>query len=334
VDARSLVHLLRIPVSRSGRISGRPVEIVGGIPQEAWSGLAPTPGGYVFGEAGRTSDVWAFPVGGTGRRLTHSSTWYFGPAVSPDGRTVAYVKQDAWGANVYVAPVAGGAERPVTTDSGIRELLRWFPNGRRLSGIVLRSSGTGGFSHEIDELDSGRRHPLALEAGLVVVGWRPDLTAVAQQLDGRAFAIVDSAGKLRRRFPLNDSLAPLSGLQGSPDGGRVALLVGGGGGRRRVVTEDVASGAVSLAADLGSADSVRVALLRWASDGSLYLARQAGSATPELWRVPARGGVPQRAAVLPDGCDLGSITLSADVRAGACLVADSRPDLWLVERRR
>jgi hypothetical protein len=334
VDARSLVHLLRIPVSRAGRFTGRPVEVVGGIRQDAWSGIALTPGGYVLGDAGRTSDVLAFPVGGVGRRLTHSSTWYFGPMISPDGRAVAYVKQDAWGANVYVAPVAGGAERPVTTDSGIRELLRWFPNSRRLSALVLQSSGTGGFSHEIDELDSGRRHPFALDAGLVVVGWRPDLTAFAQRLDGRAFAIVDSAGKTLRRFPVSDSLAPLSGIQGSPDGSRVALLVGGGGARRRVVAVDATSGSISLVVDLGGADSVRVALLRWAPDGFLYLARQAGSAAPELWRIPARGGALQRAAGVPDGCDLSTITLSVDVRTGACLVADSRPDLWLVERHR
>jgi serine/threonine-protein kinase len=330
VDARSLVHLLRIPVSRSGRFTGRPVEVVGGIRQEAWSGVALTLGGYVLGDAGRTSDVWAFPVGGAGRRLTHSSTWYFGPMISPDGRAVAYVKQDAWGANVYAAPVAGGAERPITTDSGIRELLRWFPNSRRLSALVLRSSGTGGFAHEIDELDTGRRRPFALDAGLVVVGWRPDLTAFAQQLDGRAFAIVDSAGRTRRRFPVADSLAPLLGLQGSPDGAELAALASGGG-RRRLVVMEAASGAVRPVADLGAGDSVRVVLLRWAPDGLLYLARQTGTAAPELWRIPARGGALQRSAGVPDGCDPSTITLSADVRAGACLVSDSRPDLWLVE---
>jgi hypothetical protein len=28
------------------------------------------------------------------------------------------------------------------------------------------------------------------------------------------------------------------------------------------------------------------------------------------------------------------VTLSADAREGACLITDSRPDLWLVERNR
>jgi serine/threonine-protein kinase len=333
IDARSLVHLLRMSVSRSGHFSGKPVEVIGGIPQDAWSGLAPTPSGYVVGDAGRTSDVWVFAVGGAARRITHSSTFYLGPSIAPDGRTVAYVKQDAWGANVYASPVAGGSERPVTTDSGIRQLLRWFPNSRRLSAIVVQSSATGGFAHEIEELDTGRRHPFALAAGLIVVGWRPDFTAFAQQLDGHAFAIVDSTGKTLRRFAVADSLAPLTAMQGSPDGSQAAFLVGGGA-KRRLVIADAVTGALRPAADIGSSDSVRMMLLRWSSDGYVYLARQAGTAPPDLWRVSARGGTPQRAATLPAGCALTMVTLSADARDGACLITDSRPDLWLVERNR
>ena len=333
VDARSLVHLSRVLVSGSGRFSGRPVEVIGGIPQEAWSGIALTPGGYVVGEAGRTADVWAFPVGGVGRRLTHSSTWYLGPVISPDGHAVAYVKQDAWGANVYTAPVAAGAERPVTTDSGMRQALRWVPDSRRLSSVVLRTSGTGGFAHEIEELDTGRRHPLALDPGLVVIGWRPDHTAIAVRLDGSAFAIVDSAGKTLRPFPIGDSLAPLVAVAGSPDGAQAALILRGGG-RRRVVVWDAASGAMRPVGDVVAGDSVRTVLLRWATDGQLYFVRQVGSGALELWRMPASGGSLQRAAALPADCGVTSLSLSADAKTGACLVADSRPDLWLVERHR
>jgi eukaryotic-like serine/threonine-protein kinase len=332
-DARSLVRLVQLAVSRSGRFSGRPVELLGGIPQDAWSGLALTPSGYVVGEAGSTRDVWAFTVGGAKRRLTHSSTYYLGPAISPDGRSVAYVKQDGWGSNVYAAPVAPGAERPVTTDSGIRQVLRWFPDGRRLSAVVIQTGVSGGITHEIEEFDTGRRRPLVLDPGLVVIGWRPDHTAIAVRLDGSAFAIVDSTGKTLRPFPIGDSLAPLVAVAGSPDGAQAALMVRGGG-RRRVFAWDAASGAMRPVGDVVAGDSVRAVLLRWATDGQLYFARQVGAGALELWRMPASGGSLQRAAALPTECDISSLTLSVDARTGACLVSDSRPDLWLVERHR
>jgi hypothetical protein len=81
-------------------------------------------------------------------------------------------------------------------------------------------------------------------------------------------------------------------------------------------------------------DSVRVALLRWAPDGFLYFSRRIGTTAAELWRMPVAGGALQRAAALPEECDFASFSLSADTKTGACLVSDSRPDLWLVERRR
>jgi eukaryotic-like serine/threonine-protein kinase len=334
IDARSLVHLWRIPVSGSGRVDGKPVELIGGMRQDEWTGIALTPTGFVVGEASRTADVWGFTAGGASRRLTHSSTWYLGPVVSPDGRTIAYVKQDAWGANVYSAPLAGGAERPVTTDSGIRQLVRWMPDSRRLSDLVLQASGTGGFTHEIVEPETGRRRAFPVAAGMIAYAWRPDGTLLAIQLDGTAFAIADTSGKTLRRFPVPDSLRPFSNLLGSPDGREAAALVGRSP-QVRVVAIDLSSGAWRVVGPTGPADSTRsVILLRWARDGYLHFGRKAGSAPTELWRIPARGGTPQRVATLSVACDGATLSLADDGRTGACLVVDERPDLYLVERRR
>jgi hypothetical protein len=331
---RSVLHLLRVPVSASGHFSGKPVEVIGGIRQDEWTGLAETPTGYVLGEGGRTADVWAFTLGGASRRLTHSSTWYFGPAISPDGRTVAYVKQDAWGANVYAAPVVGGSERPVTTDSGTRQVIRWVADERRISDLVLQGSGTGAFTHELADLETGRRHPFTVAPGMVAFAWRPDHTVLTVQLDGRAFAVADTTGRTVRRFPVPDSLAPAGSLQGSPDGREAAMLVGRAP-HARFVAVDLASGAWRAIGAAGAGDSVRgFVLLRWARDGLLYYGRQAGSGDAEVWRIPARGGVAARVAVPPVRCDLSSLSLADDGRTGACLVADARPDLWLVERQR
>ena len=128
----------------------------------------------MIGAAGRTTDVWAFALRGAARRLTHSSTWYFGPVLSPDAKTVAYVKVDGWGANVYTVPTAGGPERPVTADSGSRQLVRWTAGGTRISDVVLASGGAGAITQELSELGTGRRRTVPLEQGLVIVDWLPN----------------------------------------------------------------------------------------------------------------------------------------------------------------
>jgi hypothetical protein len=95
----------------------------------------------------------------------------------------------------------------------------------------------------------------------------------------------------------------------------------------------LADGAVRHIADLGSQPGVHLLLERWASDGYLYLSRVVGVGQAELWRLPARGGALAHAATFPVACRQGTISLSRDGRAGACLVSDDRPDLWLVERK-
>jgi hypothetical protein len=169
---------------------------------------------------------------------------------------------------------------------------------------------------------------------MVVVGWRADLTAIAEQLDGSAFAIVDTTGKALRRFAVPDSLRPLVQIQSSPDGKEAAVLVGRSP-HARFVAADLTTGAWRSIGPSNVGDSVRsVVLLRWASDGSVYFARQAAGGPVEVWRIPARGGTPARVSGLPVRCDVATLSLAEDARTGACLLTDERPDLWLVERHR
>jgi Tol biopolymer transport system component/tRNA A-37 threonylcarbamoyl transferase component Bud32 len=332
IASQSLLRLMRIAVTGAGRFSGRPTEVLSGIRQDQLTGLALTSTGYVIGEAGHTTDVWAFTLGSPARRLTHSSTWYLAPSIAPDGRTVAYVKQDVWGANIYTVPAAGGTERPVTADSGIRELVRWTADGRGVSDILLSSAGTGAITQEVSELETGRRRQLPLDPGLVVVDWLPGGSALAEQINSRSLAVVDSAGRTVHSLPLGDTVAVSSGLALAPDGGDAALAMTAGAATR-VYVMHLADGALRRVAEIPALPGAHLLLERWGSDGFLYFSRVVGLAPAELWRLPARGGALQRAAAFPVACAQGTISLSRDARSGVCLVNDNRPDLWLVERK-
>jgi Tol biopolymer transport system component len=286
----------------------------------------------VLGDAGQTADLWAFQLHGAARRLTHSSSWYSGPSIAPDGGTVAYVKQDAWGSNVYAVPFAGGAERPVTSDSGSRQVVRWLPGGRQISAIVLARGAAGSITQEVSGLETGLRRVVKLDAGLVIVAWMPDRTALAERIDYRGLAVVDSTGRTLRALPFADSLGTLGGLALAPDG-REAAVVTSRPGLTRVYAMRLADGAVRRVMDLAPETGVHRQLARWATDSYLYFSRVMGVGQPELWRVPVRGGALARYSALPVACNQGTISLSSDAQAGACLVYDNRPDLWLVERK-
>jgi serine/threonine-protein kinase len=330
LGAQSVGDLVRVAVSGSGRFGHSDV-LATGIRQDELSGFAPTPTGYVWADAGRTADLWFFTVKGATRRLTHGSTWYFGPAVSPDGKTVAYVKQDAWGGNLYVVPAAGGAEVAVTGDSGTHQIVRWLPDQRRLSTIAL-GGGTGRITQEIVDPATGRVRRLGLEPGLLVSGWLPDGTGLAQQIDGRAWCVVDTSGRVLRRFPLADSLGLLTGATLSADGRALALLMSRPP-ESRAYALDLGTGATRFLATVSASDSVHVRMERWAPDGFIYFSRAVGVAQADLWRMSERGGALTRFAALPVACYPSMMTLARDAQSGACIVYDDRPDLWLVERR-
>ncbi len=332
LGAQSVGNLLRIGVDRSGHF-GAEVVLMSGLRQDGVTGFAATRKGLVFGDEGRTADVWSFSApGAEARRLTHGSTWYYGPAISPDGRTVAYVKQDAWGANVYTVPAAGGAETAATSDSGTRQVLRWLPDGRRLSDVILAAAGSGRISQEIVEPATGRIRTLALDPGIVIVAWRPDGTAVASGIGTDVLALLDSTGRTLRRIALADSLgSAVTGGALSPDG-HAMVFVTARPSAMVAWTRDLETGAVRRLGEVSTSDTVQVRVEQWAPDGFVYFVRTAGVGRPELWRMPARGGALQRFAALPVACDVPSVTLAPDARSGACIVYDDRPDLWLIER--
>ena len=332
IGARSVGSLVRMGVSRSGHFTGRPVEYVAGLRPDQITGFAFLPRGYVIGEAGQTADVYAFTVGGAAHRLTHSSTWYTDPSMAPDGGAVAYGKQDAWGTNVYTTPFAGGAERPVTADSGARQLVQWLADGQRISNVVLGGGSANAIVQEVTALQTGLRRAVITAPGTVIVRWRPDGTALAEEIGGGGLETVDSIGRTIRKFPLPDSLGAMTALALSPDGGEVAVATSVPG-VARVFALRLSDGALRRVADLPIAAGVHLLLQRWATDGYLYFSRVVGLAQPELWRLSVRGGALAGAAALPVACSQGTISLSRDARSGACLVYDDRPDLWLIERR-
>ena len=84
------------------------------------------------------------------------------PAVSPDGRTVAFARysQDT-SANIYLVPLSGGEPRQVTADKASIFGLAWTPDGE-----LVFSSDRGGSSRLVapfrdallESSDRGTRH--------------------------------------------------------------------------------------------------------------------------------------------------------------------------------
>ena len=154
--------------------------------------------GFLFLRA-RNAAANALPVIGKTIQVTRAPGLEVDPALSPDGENIAYAAGPPTAMQVYVRQVTGGREVALTSDTtGNFRSPRWSPDG---SQVAYQSND-----------------------GIYLV---PALGGVPRRV-----ARADTS----KRFFGQESVTPLSGLDWSPDGSRLAWTVGYNGDVVTVLT--------------------------------------------------------------------------------------------------
>ncbi len=236
--------------------------------------------------------------GGTPRRITNppeGTEGDFTPAVSPDGRTIAFVRSTGSdGADIYVTDLTGGSPRRLTFDNrGVRGIA-WTPDGHeivyagdRFAGWrIWRVPAYGGSPRDIPMAGRSAQYPAVSPAGgrLAYVD-SPSAAAVWR-------AAIAPDGSVANTAPLLRSLGREFSAAYSPDGRTVAdisdqtgadeiWLSDADGGHRRKLT---------------SFQGPQVRHLRWSPDGHLLLFDMR-SGGPELYTLALSPGAKPRMIV-------------------------------------
>jgi len=206
------------------------------------------------------------------------------PAVSPDGKTVAFSSDRDGKPRIWLKQLDGGGEAPLTSGPG-DILPRFAPNGASILFIrtdgarsaLYRSAVVGGEAHKIvDDVGEG--------------DWSPDgnrIVVVKQMANssGVAMAIVDAAGGASRdlaRFPTRFFFHP----RWSPDGRRISAVEQGvGGSKKSVIIVDAATGKVKDLPVAGTPGLVSAAA--WNRGGNEIVYSRAESVVASVVGSPA-----------------------------------------------
>ncbi len=246
--------------------------------------------GYI---AGRRVTSPAATDGGHGvRRLTEIAGLEEFPAISPDGRAVAFTASANGTRQIFVRLLAGGAPLAITSDEADHQQPRWSPDGNTLvyfSGGAATGEGTlwsipalGGSARRLmtsvsaaDVSRSGRVACFRLAGGAVQL--------VTAALDGTDVRVVVPSSTGYHRFP-----------RWSPDGRSIAFQRGDG------VRDDIfvvpASGGEPTRL---THDRNVIAGLAWLPAGDrIVYATSRGNTIPylpllRLWEAPLDGGPPR-----------------------------------------
>jgi Tol biopolymer transport system component/DNA-binding winged helix-turn-helix (wHTH) protein len=121
------------------------------------------------------------------------------PAISPDGKRIAYVSYEAPDKKLVVQELAGGPPLAIFAAPEIG-YVRWSPGGTEL---IVWTRGAGRSGVYVLPQTGGTPRPIA--SGQFIACWSPDgsTIAVASYLDGR-ISFYDTSGRLQRTTLLRD----------------------------------------------------------------------------------------------------------------------------------
>ncbi len=258
------------------------------------------------------------------------------PALSPDGRSIAFAWDGGEGLNfdLYVQPTIDEEPLRLTETSDDEHSPAWSPDGRQLAFARCTVSGCSIFAIPA----SGGEESLLAELRTLYVRdlvWSPDgrtLALSARQRTRGSFSLILLPLDTRRPLRLTESPASPPGdldPAWSPDGRTLAFIRTTVDGRQDVSIVPSEGGEVRALAR----EQQGVTGLDWTSDGRtvVYAANREGASG--LWRIGLGGGEPTWVA-LGDGGEVYQPSVARNARGITFAQRSYATNIALIDRTR
>jgi serine/threonine protein kinase len=204
------------------------------------------------------------------------------PALSPDGRSVAYISNRDGHYNVYVGLVHGGEPVQITRDSAVKARPSWSPDGSTLAYAQFNEFGT----MDIWEVSALGGSPRKVILNAADPTWMPDGRSLVYENNADNKLWISGAGGENPRVlaQADPGYYPIE-PRVSPDGKMVAFSARVPGPYGELGVADVTTGKVRLLTH----DSALALSPAWSPDSrTIYFSSSRGG-TLNIWKIGADG---------------------------------------------
>ncbi|MGA3327560.1 MAG: protein kinase [Terriglobia bacterium] len=210
------------------------------------------------------------------------------PALSPDGRSVAFVSNRDGNYHIYVGLVRGGNLLQLTHDPYLESRPRWSPDGSTIAYARLNHSGLW----DIWGVPALGGTPRRLILSVEDPAWSPDGRSLAFEYTASgALGISGISGENARQVTPD----PAPGMQNteprfSPDGRELAFTLKSAGPYSELEVLNIDSGEIRQLTN----DSALVRSPAWSPDGRFIYFASGRGGSMNIWKIAAAGGEPKQ----------------------------------------
>jgi Tol biopolymer transport system component/DNA-binding winged helix-turn-helix (wHTH) protein len=240
--------------------------------------------------------VWRFVAPAPESSMRFSAVTNFAgvqadPALSPDGRSVAFVSNRDGPYDIYVGLVSGGNLVKLTDDPNYKARPCWSPDGTQIAYARLNQSGIW----DIWEVPALGGTPRRLILNAIDPAWSPDgqTPAYENSVTGTLWVSDLSSQNSRVVATSEDPSHRYAQPRFSPDGRKLAFVDRAYGAYGDLEVADLASGKLRQL----TPDDALLLSPAWSPDGrSIYFTSGRGG-TMNVWKIAAAGGKQQQITI-------------------------------------